>query len=86
LPQWYDTYTLGVRVETLEHGIYANKGCEPDLDATQLADAVVRVLRDREGEEGHHIRMRARELARLCQARRGDVVAADAILAVASGS
>jgi hypothetical protein len=80
---WLDLYTLSVRVETLGHGVYANKGYEPNFNTEQLSDALVRVLRDRPGEEGYSIRMKALELSRPCKAVRGDRRAADAILAAA---
>jgi UDP:flavonoid glycosyltransferase YjiC (YdhE family) len=83
LPAWYDLYTLAVRVETLGHGIYANKGYEPTINCQQLTHAIVRVLQDRRGEEGHRIKARCVELARGCLGRRGDKHAGDVIIAAA---
>jgi hypothetical protein len=80
---WFDLYTLAVRVETLGHGIYANRGHEPTFKARFIADALVRILRDRPGEEGHRIRAKAQELAKACQATEGDKTATDVILKAA---
>jgi hypothetical protein len=82
---WFDLYTLSVRVESLGHGIYANKGHEPGFHAGQLADAIVRILCNRPGEEGHSIKMKALEIAKPCRALRGDQRAADVVLAAAQG-
>jgi UDP:flavonoid glycosyltransferase YjiC (YdhE family) len=85
LPVWYDLYTLALRAEWLGNGIYANKGVEPNLSGPLLADAIVRTLRNHEGEEGHRIKIRAKELARICRRERGDRKAAEAIVAAAQG-
>lgn len=74
-----------MRAEWLGTGIYANRGAEPNIDAPQLADALVRVLRDKEGEEGYRIRKKADETGRMCRRERGDRRAADAILKTARG-
>jgi UDP:flavonoid glycosyltransferase YjiC (YdhE family) len=84
LPVWFDLYTLALRTEWLGNGIYANKGVEPYIDGSLLADAIVRTLKDREGEEGYRIKFKAEELARVCKhAERGDMKAAEAIIAAA---
>jgi UDP:flavonoid glycosyltransferase YjiC (YdhE family) len=85
LPVWFDLYGYAVRAEWLGIGIYANRGAEPTIDAPQLADALVRVLRDKEAEEGGRIRAKAGEVGRMCRRGRGDRRAADAILRAARG-
>jgi UDP:flavonoid glycosyltransferase YjiC (YdhE family) len=85
LPVWFDLYTLAIRTEWLGNGIYANKGVEPHLDGPLFADAIVRTLKDREGEEGYRIKMKAAELARICRRERGDKKAGEAIIAAALG-
>jgi hypothetical protein len=45
----------------------------------------VRVLCDRDGEEGSRLKQKAEELGRLCRAARGDLKAADVIFKLASG-
>jgi hypothetical protein len=80
---WIDLYTLAVRVETLGHGIYANRGHEPSFEAPPIVDALVRLLRDQPGEEGHRIRATAREFSKACQAMEGDKIAAEAIVKAA---
>jgi UDP:flavonoid glycosyltransferase YjiC (YdhE family) len=82
---WLDLYTIAVRVEALGLGIYANRGHETEIEPTLLADALVRVLCDRDGEEGARIRNKAEELSKLCRVARGDLKAADVIFKVASG-
>jgi UDP:flavonoid glycosyltransferase YjiC (YdhE family) len=82
---WLDLYTIAVRVEALGLGIYANRGHETEIEPALLADALVRVLCDRDGEEGSRIRHKAEELGKLCRAARGDLKAADVIFKVASG-
>jgi hypothetical protein len=81
---WLDLYTLAVRVETLGHGIYANRGYEPTFKGPPLADALVRVLKDRPGEEGYDIKMKAEEIAKACQATKGDETAVDTIVKAAT--
>jgi UDP:flavonoid glycosyltransferase YjiC (YdhE family) len=85
LPAWFDLYTLAMRTEWLGYGISGNKGSEPELNAEKFADALVRLLRDKPGEEGERIRERAGEIGRMCRKERGDRKAADAILRVARG-
>jgi UDP:flavonoid glycosyltransferase YjiC (YdhE family) len=85
IPAWFDLYTLAVRTEWLGHGIYANKGFEPNIDGPLLCDAIVRTLRDEEGEEGNRIKIRADEIGKICRKERGDRKAADAIIAAAEG-
>jgi hypothetical protein len=80
---WDDLYTLAVRVETLGHGIYANRGYEPTFKASPIADALVRVVQDRPGEEGYRIRVKAQELAKACRATEGDRTATETILKAA---
>ncbi|KAI0339006.1 UDP-Glycosyltransferase/glycogen phosphorylase [Trametopsis cervina] len=63
LPQWLDLYDYAVRVEWLGHGIYANKGFPAQIDATQLADAFVKVLRD----EGGVLKKKAIEIGEACR-------------------
>lgn len=86
LAAWFDLYTLATRAEWLGCGLQANKGVEPAISGPLLADALVTVLRDREGEEGARIKKRAEEVGRLCREERGDQVAAEAIVQVALGS
>jgi UDP:flavonoid glycosyltransferase YjiC (YdhE family) len=86
LAAWFDLYTLAARAEWLGCGLQANKGVEPSISGPLLADALVTVLRDREGEEGARIKSRAEELGRLCRVKRGDQVAAEAIVQAALGS
>jgi hypothetical protein len=76
---------LAVRTEALGHGIYANKGAPMRIDGPQLANALLRVLCDAPGEEGAALKTRAAELATLCRRERGDLRAADAMLAAARG-
>jgi UDP:flavonoid glycosyltransferase YjiC (YdhE family) len=85
LPAWIDLYTLSVRTEWLGCGVRANKGAEPGIDGPQLADTLVRLLRDGEGEEGWRIKKKAVELGTMCRRVRGDRRAADAILKAAEG-
>jgi UDP:flavonoid glycosyltransferase YjiC (YdhE family) len=82
---WHDLYTIAVRVETLGHGIFANRGHEMEIEPALLADALVRVLCDRDGEEGGRLKQKAEELGRMCRAARGDLKAADVIFKLASG-
>jgi UDP:flavonoid glycosyltransferase YjiC (YdhE family) len=82
---WYDLYTIAVRVEALGHGIFANRGHETEIEPALLADALVRVLCDHDGEEGSRIRNKAKELGKLCRGARGDLKAADVIFKLASG-
>jgi UDP:flavonoid glycosyltransferase YjiC (YdhE family) len=82
---WYDLYTIAVRVEVLGHGIFANRGHETEIEPSLLEDALVRVLCDRDGEEGSRLRQKAAELGRICRAARGDLKAVDVIFKLASG-
>jgi len=63
LPQWLDLYDYAVRVEWLGHGIYANKGFPAQIDATQLAEAFVKVLTD----EGNRLKNKALEISEACR-------------------
>jgi UDP:flavonoid glycosyltransferase YjiC (YdhE family) len=80
LAAWLDLYTLAARAEWLGCGLQANKGVEPAISSSLLADAIVLILQDRDGEEGARMRCRAEELGKMCRKRRGDQVAAEAIL------
>lgn len=71
LPQWVDCYDFATRVDALGHGIHANKGFDAQIDTPQLADALERVLKDRDGEEGARLKTRAEEIAHACQAAGG---------------
>jgi UDP:flavonoid glycosyltransferase YjiC (YdhE family) len=82
---WHDCYQIAVRVEALGHGVFTNRGHETEIEPAMLADALVRVLCDRDGEEGYQIREKAEELGRMCRAARGDLKAADVIFRIASG-
>ncbi|KAF9059874.1 hypothetical protein BDP27DRAFT_1340506 [Rhodocollybia butyracea] len=77
LPQWYDTYENASRVEYLGIGIYGNKTCAPDIDATELGVAVARVTG---GEEGKRLRENAEEIRKCCGKREGREMAADVVL------
>lgn len=77
LAAWYDLYTLSARAEWLGCGLQANNGVEPAISGPLLADALVLAL---DSEEGDRMKRRADDLGRLCRERRGDQLAAEAIL------
>jgi hypothetical protein len=58
-------------------GIYGNKTCAPDIDATELGVAVARVTR---GEEGKRFREKAEVVQKCCAKREGREMAADIVL------
>ena len=80
LPQWTDCYDFATRVDALGHGIHANKGFDAQIDAPQLADALERVLKDRDGEEGARLKARAEEVARACRGAGGVRQAAETVI------
>jgi hypothetical protein len=82
---WNDLYQIAIRTEALGHGIYANRGHETRIDAGQLADALVHVLCDSEGETGYRLKQRAGELGQLCRAAEGDRRAAEVVWNAAIG-
>ena len=82
---WFDLYSLATRTEWLGHGIYANRGVEPGIDGQLLADALVRVLDDAPGSEGHRIRSKAAAIAEILQRTGGPKVAAEAVVNLALG-
>lgn len=84
LAMWYDLYTLASRVETLGHGIFANRGFETSIDIQKLTDALVCLLWEND-PRGLAMRTRARELAEGCKKSRGDERAADIIWRAATG-
>lgn len=83
LPQWADCYDFATRVEALGHGIRANKGFDAQIDASQLADALERVLKDHDGEEGARLKARAEEIARACRGAGGVRQAAETVIGFA---
>jgi UDP:flavonoid glycosyltransferase YjiC (YdhE family) len=84
LAMWYDLYTLASRVETLGHGIFANRGFETSIDTKRLTDALVCLLLV-DDARGLLIQARARGLAESCKKFGGDERAADIIWRAATG-
>ncbi|KAI0338157.1 UDP-Glycosyltransferase/glycogen phosphorylase [Trametopsis cervina] len=82
LPQWADLYEYASRVEWLGNGIYANKRAPAKIDADELTDAFVRVLRDE--KEGGALKRRAVEVRDACHGAGGAQAVAKVILGAAS--
>ncbi|KAI5885043.1 glycosyltransferase family 1 protein [Schizophyllum commune H4-8] len=77
LPQWADTYYNAVAAEYAGIGVYGNKTCAPDIDATELSVAVKRIT---SGEEGACFKKRAEEVGIKCREAGGRKRAADIVL------
>ncbi|KAL1739808.1 glycosyltransferase family 1 protein [Schizophyllum fasciatum] len=77
LPQWADTYYNAVAAEYAGIGVYGNKTCAPDIDATELSLALKRITA---GEEGAHFKERAREVGVKSREAGGRKRAADIVL------
>ncbi|KAL1715538.1 glycosyltransferase family 1 protein [Schizophyllum commune] len=79
LPQWADTYYNAVAAEYAGIGVYGNKTCAPDIDATELSVAVKRIT---SGEEGARFKKRAEEVGVKCREAGGRRRAADIVLSL----
>ncbi|KAG9197459.1 hypothetical protein G6514_001556 [Epicoccum nigrum] len=60
-PVWLDTYDFATRVEHLGIGLWANRGCAPDVDRVSLRRALEQVISGAAAEE---MRRKARSLAK----------------------
>ncbi|KAJ3795868.1 hypothetical protein GGU11DRAFT_746674 [Lentinula aff. detonsa] len=79
LPVWYDTYDYATRVEWLGIGLWGSHRSAPNAEASELAEALLRVAGP--GEEAESFKRKAENLAENCRTRyTGRVRAADEIL------
>jgi UDP:flavonoid glycosyltransferase YjiC (YdhE family) len=61
-PVWLDTYDFATRVEYLGIGLWANRGCAPNVDRTSLRRALDEVIG---GVGADEMRRKARSLAKI---------------------
>jgi UDP:flavonoid glycosyltransferase YjiC (YdhE family) len=85
LPQWCDLYDFATRVESLGHGIHANKSTPAAINAPELSNALVATLTDREGEQGWRMRTKARKIGEACRDAGGVAKVAEVVVRVAQG-
>ena len=89
LPQWFDCYDFGARLEYLGIGIYANRKVAPHIEMAEFGQALVTVVGDGKkgtGSVSDSMRRRASELAKICQKSGGRVLVCDKILELASAA
>ena len=61
-PVWLDTYDFATRVEHLGIGLWASRGCAPDVDSIGLSYALEEVI---SGSRAEQMRKKARSLAKI---------------------
>lgn len=71
---WVDLYGFATNVEYLGIGLWGSKKSAPGWDATELGEAITKVVQDNEASRA--MRKKARELSKLCRKREGRKFAA----------
>jgi hypothetical protein len=71
---WIDLYDFTTRVEYLGIGLWGSRKSAPGWDATELGEAITKVVQD--NEVSRAMRTKARELSKLCRKEEGRKVAA----------
>ncbi|KAF9890306.1 hypothetical protein FE257_006221 [Aspergillus nanangensis] len=77
LPAWQDCYENAARAEWLDIGVYGNKRRAPNIDAGELSQALLKVMRN------PRYKNKAVELSRLCHRKEGRVAGAEKIVEIA---